>query len=247
MSKELAGKVGLVTGASRGIGRAIAVRLASEGAAVAVNYAHNRDKALETVALIEAMGGCAAALQADLSAVRDVRRLFQDTLAHFGHLDILVNNAGTATFGPIADVTEDEFETLFALNVRGVFFALQEAAKHLADGGRIITLSSGITILGSAGGSLYAGSKGAVEQFTQAVAKEMGGRGITVNTVSAGMTKTDLLDAVVPEDVQNSLAASSVFGRLGQPNDIASVVALLARADAQWITGQNIRATGGAA
>lgn len=244
--KSLTGKTAVVTGAGRGIGRAIAQRLGRDGANVIVNYAQNGDAAAEVVRTIAASGGAAFSVQADLSQIAEVRRLFDAAESHFGGLDILVNNAGTAKFGPLADVTEDEFDVLFAVNVKGVFFAMQEAARRMGDGGRIVNISSGITQFGGAGGALYAGTKGVVEQFALSAARELGPRGITVNVVSPGGTATDLLDAVAPPEVQEQMAAASPFGRLGQPADIADVVAFVVSDDARWLTGQNLRATGGA-
>lgn len=244
--ETLQGKVALVTGAARGIGRAIALRLASAGAALAVNYRQNGERARAVVSEIEAHGGRALAIQADLARLAEVRRLFEVTLSHFGRLDILVNNAAVARFEPLSEVSEASFDELFAVNVKGVFFAMQEAARRLNAGGRIINLSSGITINGSAGGSAYGGSKGAVEEFTKAAAKEVGARQITVNTVSAGFTETDMFyEAVAPENRARA-ASLSPLGRVGQPEDIAEVVAFLAGAGGRWITGQHIRATGGA-
>lgn len=245
--RPLDGKIALVTGASRGIGRAVALRLAEDGASVAVNYKSNADAAEIVVTAVKDLGAEAIAIQADMADVTQIRRLFSQTLHVFGGLDILVNNAGTASFAPIVDVDESMFDSLFAANCKGVFFAMQEAARHLRDGGRIVNISSGITILGGPGGSVYAGTKGAVEQFTMAVAKELGGRGISVNTVSPGGTETDLLDEAVPKEFHAVMAGNSAFGRLGQPDDIADVVAFLCSEGGRWITGQNIRATGGAA
>jgi 3-oxoacyl-[acyl-carrier protein] reductase len=237
--RKLFQKIAIVTGASRGIGRAIALRLAHDGASVVVNYAKNKGAADEVVGLITQSGGDARAIQADMAQVTEVRRLFAETKD-------LVNNAGHATFAPITDVSEAEFDRLFALNTKGVYFALQEASRLMADGGRIINISSGITIGGGPGGALYAGTKGAIEQFTMAVAKELGARGITVNTVSPGMTETDLLGEVLPVERREEAVKSITLGRFGTPDDIANIIAMLASADGAWITGQNIRATGGA-
>ncbi len=242
----LNGKVAIVTGGSRGIGRAIAERLGRDGATVVVNYTQSADKAQEVVRAIEADGGQATAVQADISSIADVRRLFAQTQEAFGRLDILVNNAGTATFVPLADVTEADFDALFALNVKGAFFAMQEAARRLADGGRIVNISSGITMGGGPGGSVYGGTKGALEQFTMAAAKELGPRGITVNTVSPGATVTDLMLSVIPQERHQAIVESSTLGRLGQPEDIADVVAFVVSDAGRWITGQNLRANGGA-
>jgi 3-oxoacyl-[acyl-carrier protein] reductase len=238
---SLTGKVALVTGSSRGIGRAIAERLGRAGASVVVHYVHNTEKAETVVAAIAAAGGHAIAVQADVRQRADIRRLFQALLQRFGRLDIVVNNAGIFFTKPVADASEEDYDTLFAVNARGTFFVLQEAARHLADGGRIVNISSGATALAFAGLALYSGSKAAVEQFTKALAHELAGRGITVNTVSPGFTETDQLNP------QNKAARAqlSPFQRVGQPEDIAEVVAFLISNEARWLTGQNIRATGG--
>ncbi len=242
----LVGKVAIVTGGSRGIGSEITQRLAQDGASIVVNYARSADKAQAVVSAIEVEGGRALAVQADMSQVAEIRRLFQETIAHFGQLDILVNNAGTSVLTPLAEVTEEEFDALFALNAKGVFFAMQEAARQMEEGGRIVNISTGITMAGSPNASVYGGSKGAVEQFALAAAKELGGRGITVNTVSPGGTDTDLFDKVATPEDKIHAAHASILGRLGQPQDIADVVAFLVSDQARWLTGQNIRATGGA-
>ncbi|MCW3061509.1 MAG: dehydrogenase/reductase [Capsulimonas sp.] len=242
----LAGKVAIVTGASRGIGRAIAERLAADGASVVVNYARNEDAARDVVEGITSRGGTAFAVQGNISLVTDVRKLFEVAKEKFGRLDILVNNAGDALFGPITETTEETFDMLFNLNVKGVYFAMQEAAKVMEQGGRIVNISSGVTILGVPQAALYGGTKGAVEQFAMAAARELGPRGITVNTVSPGMTETDLLKKVVPEEFRTDMSQTVPLGRLGQPDDIADVVGFLASDAGRWVTGQNIRATGGA-
>ena len=242
---SLDGKVALVTGASRGIGRAIAERLARAGAMVVVNYARSADAAREVVPAKEATGGRAAAVQADVSRVEDVRRLVRETVERFGRLDILVNNAGTAVYKPLVEAMEEDFDKTFALNARGTFFAMQEAARRMADGGRIVSLSTGGTVAGAPGASFYAGSKAAVEQFTKALAKEIGGRGITVNAVSPGFTDTDMLGD--NPQFKEMGAQLSPLGRLGRPEDVADVVGFLASEEARWITGQNVQAGGGVA
>lgn len=243
----LTGKVAIVTGGSRGIGRAITERLGQDGATVVVNYAQNSEKAQEVVSAIVARGGQALAVQAKINQVADVRRLFQETVDHFGQLDILVNNAGTSPFPYtlLVEVTEDKFDEVFALNAKGVFFAMQEAARRMAADGRIVNISSVGTIFSSAGYAVYGGSKGAVEQFTLSAAKELGGRGITVNTVSPGATDTELYHKIVPPDMQDQAVRATPLGRVGQPQDIADVVAFLVSEEARWLTGQNIRAAGG--
>lgn len=243
----LIGKIAIVTGGSRGIGRAIAERLARDGASVVVNYAQNADKAKEVVSKIVAEGGQALAVQADMSQIADIRRLFQKTVDHFGHLDILVNNAGTGKFMPLAEVTEEEFDATFALNTKGVCFALQEAARRMADGGRIVNISSSLTVSGFPGTALITGSKGAVEQFTLTAAKELGARGITVNTVLPGATDTDGFDRIAPQDIKSHVAQMSPLGRMGQPQDIADIIAFIVSEQARWLTGQHVRATGGMA
>lgn len=239
----LIGKIAVVTGGARGIGRAIAEGLAEDGAFVVVNYGHSADEAKEVVSAIEARGGKALAVQADMSKVADIRRLFQETIDRFDHLDILVNNAGVAIYKPLLEATEEDFDSTFALNAKGTFFALQEAALRMADGGRIVSISTAGTVAGAPTNSFYAGSKAAVEQFTKALAKELGERGITVNVVSPGFTDTEML-ANNPQFKEMG-ANMSPLGRLGQPADVADVVGFLVSEQARWITGQNIQAGGG--
>jgi len=247
MSNILKGKVALITGASRGIGRAIAERLSRDGAAVVVNYARNADAAGNVVAEIEAAGGQAFAVQADVGRVSEVVRLFDETIAHFGKLDILVNNAGIMCNKPISAVTEEEFDRVFAVNVKGTFFACQQAATRLAEGGRILNFSSTTTVMMLPTYGAYVASKGAVEQLSRSLAKELGPRGITVNVVSPGPTDTELFNAGKTEEQRQRLAQASAFGRVGQPPEIAEVVAFLASDAANWVTGQNIRVNGGVA
>lgn len=239
----LSSKVAIITGSSRGIGRAIAERLGSDGASVVVTYAGNSDKALEVVSAIKANGSDAISVQVDMRKIEDVRNLFQKTLDYFGKLDILVNNAaGKNVFKPTAEMTQEEYDSMFDIT-RGVYFALQQAAHHMADGGKIISISTGGTSMAIPAGGAYAGSKAAIEQFSMGLAKELGARGITVNTIAPGVTETDGL--VLEEEQVKQLIAQTPLGRLGSPNDIASAVAMLVSDDAHWVTGQNIRATGG--
>ncbi len=242
---RLDGKVALVTGASRGIGRAIAMRLGHDGAAVVVNYSGNHSAARETVAAIEAASGRALAVQGDVGKVGDIQLLFDATFDHFGGLNILVNNAGVMFNKPVAEVTEEEYDRIFAVNVKGTFFACQQAAKRMSDGGRIINFSSSTTVMMLPTYGAYVATKGAVEQLTHILAKELGSRGITVNVISPGPTDTELFGQGKTEQDKQRFTQLAALGRLGQPEDIAAVVALLVSDDANWITGQNIRANGG--
>ncbi|AFY54415.1 dehydrogenase of unknown specificity, short-chain alcohol dehydrogenase like protein [Rivularia sp. PCC 7116] len=243
MTGKLAGKVAIVTGSSRGIGRAIAQRLGKDGANVVVTYHSSQNKAQEVVEEIKAEGSEAIALQVDVKEINSVGNLFKQTLEHFGKLDILVNNAaGKNIFKPTAQMTEEEYNSMFDIT-RGVYFALQEAAKHLADNGRIVSISTSGTVMAIPGGGAYSGCKSAIEQFSACLAKELGERGITVNTVSPGVTDTDGL--VLDEEQVNQLIAQTPLNRLGKPEDVANAVATLVSDDAHWITGQSIRANGG--
>jgi 3-oxoacyl-[acyl-carrier protein] reductase len=246
-TQTLTGKVALVTGASRGIGRAIAQRLSRDGAAIAVNYARNAAEAKKLVAEIEAAGGRAFAIQADVGRVSEIVRLFDQTIAHFSKLNILVNTAGIMFKKPVSAVTEAEFDRIFAVNVKGTFFACQQAAKRLADGGRIINFSSTTTAMMLPTYGPYVATKGAVEQITRSLAWELGPRGITVNAISPGPTDTEMFSAGKTEEQRRRLAQAAVFGRVAQPAEIAEVAAFLAGDKANWITGQNIRVNGGVA
>lgn len=241
---SLKGKVAVVTGASRGIGRSIAERLANDGATVVVNYTKSAGEADKVVAGIKTGGGAAMAVQADVSKLEDIRRLFHETNKTFGRLDILINNAGIFWAKPIIETTEEEYDQMFAVNTKGQFFALQEAAKHMADGGRIVNISTGGTKMAFPGISVYGGSKSALEFFTKVAAKELGAKNITVNTVSPGYTETDMLS---DPQFRTIGAQASPFGRLGTPTDIAQVVSFIVSEEAGWITGDTIQAGGGVA
>lgn len=237
------GKVAIVTGASSGIGRAIAERLAQDGAMVIANYGKSTDKAKTVVAGIESNGGQAVAIQADMSQVSDIRRLVRETVQRFARLDILINNAGMFMYKPLVETTEEEFDRVFALNAKGPYFALQEAAKVIEEGGRIVNISTDATHIGLPGATAYLGSKGALEQFTKGLAHELAPRGITVNTVSAGYTVTDMLPA--DPTFRQMGEQASPLKRLGTPKDIADVVAFVVSEEARWLTGQNFHAGGG--
>jgi len=243
--RPLDGKVAIVTGASRGIGRASAERLARDGAKVVVNYARSAEEALAVVDGITAAGGIALSLQADVSKPAESRRLVEATVAHFGRLDIFVANAGHALFKPLADVDEADFDRIFSLNAKGTFFCLQAASRHLADGGRIICLSTIGTLLNLAGGTCYFGSKAAVEQFCRVLARELAPRGVTVNLVSPGFTATRMLDELLSDAERLPLIDMTPLERLGQPDEIAEVIAFLAGDGARWMTRQNLAVDGG--
>ena len=247
MNNPLKSKIALVTGASRGIGRAIAAKLAAEGASVAINYSRDAAGAEEAVAAIKSAGGEAFAIQADIGSVPEITKMFDDTIAHFGKLDVLVNNAGVMFTKSVAETTEEDFDRIFGINVKGVFFACREASTRLADGGRIINLSSSTTARLMQNYGAYVATKGAVEQMTRSLAKELGARKITVNAISPGPVGTELFTkGKTPEQIQ-FFASQAALNRLGEPEDIANVVAFLASDASGWISGQNLRANGGLA
>ncbi len=239
--KSLSGKVSIVTGASSGIGRSIAERIAEEGAIVVVNYSKSSDKAQQVVVGIQAKGGKALAVQADMSRVGDARRLITDTIKQFNRLDILVNNAGKFMPKPFEETTEEEFDGVIALNAKGPYFAMQEAAKALKDGGRIVNISTGGTQLNFPGATAYLGSKAALEQYTRGLAKELAPKGVTVNCVSPGFTETGMMT----EEYRQIGIQLSPMKRLGAPKDIADVVAFIVSEEARWLTGQTIQVGGG--
>ena len=245
MAKSLSSKTALVTGASRGIGRAVALKLGEMGAAVVVNYMNSSAAAEEVVEQIVTQGGKALAIKADMTDPMAIETLFDRAIGEFGQLDILVNNAGMAIYKPIAEVSEDDYERQFSLNVKGLLFACQQAARKLADGGRIINISTSVTKMMLPNYGLYAASKGAVEQLTKVLAKELGPRGISVNAISPGPTDTELFREGKTEEQIQQMGAMAAFNRIGTPEDIAGAVALLVSAEASWISGQDICANGG--
>ncbi|MGG4106772.1 SDR family oxidoreductase [Paenibacillus lautus] len=250
--KRLEGKIALVTGGSRGIGKGIALRLAEEGALVAVHYGTRRDAADEVVQTIQKQGGRAIALGAKLESVAGATRLIhsleEELLRVTGdnRFDILVNNAGIGTSKTFEETTEESFDELLAVNVKAPFFLVQQALPLLRDGGRIVNISSGVTRIAYPHIMAYNITKGAINTFTLHLAKLLGPRGITVNAVLPGIVDTDVNAAwlYTPEG-QLHAAEMSALGRIGQPSDIADVVAFLASSDGRWVTGQMIDATGG--
>jgi 3-oxoacyl-[acyl-carrier protein] reductase len=243
MNLNLKGKVAIITGASRGIGRAIAELLGRAKAAVVVNYANQAAKAEEVVETINQEGGSAIAVQGDMSKVPEIESLFATAKKHFGQIDIVVNNAGRGFFKPHAEITEAEFDSIFNLNTKGAFFVMQQAAKYITDGGRIINIITSGTKSPMPAGGLYVGSKGALELFAVSLSKELGSRGITVNNVSPGVTATDGL--VLPPPALEELKMYTPLGRLGEPNDVANVVAFLVSQQGSWVNSQTIQANGG--
>lgn len=237
--------VALVTGGSRGIGRAIAERLGSAAVSVVVNYHSNRAAADDVVRRIEAGGGHAVAARADVADPAQLRGLFTVAEDHFGGLDILVSNAGVAHFAALAETTEHDFDAMFATNTKATFLALREAADRVRDGGRIVLVSSGATVTLRPGTGAFAASKAAAEALARVMAKELGPRGITVNSVLPGAIRTDALAASGNAARVEQAASRTPLGRIGETDDIADIVAFLASDAARWITGETIRAGGG--
>ena len=238
-------KVAIVTGASRGIGAAIAERLAKDGMTVIANYSGNAAAAETLVQKIEKAGGRAQAAQADVSDPAAVTRMFDAAEAAFGGVDVLVNNAGIMQVAPIAENDDKFFDSQIAVNLKGTFNTLREAAKRLRSGGRIVNLSSSVVGLLQPGYAVYAATKAGVEAMTHILSKEMRGRSITVNAVAPGPTATQLFFEGKPQSVIDHLANLAPLQRLGTPEDIAAAVAFLAGPDGSWINGQVLRANGG--
>ncbi len=242
------GKVAVVTGASKGIGAAIAKHLAADGAAVVVNYASSKEDAERVVAEITQKGGKAVAVQADVSKKADIERLFGETKRAFGRVDILVNNAGVYEFGPLEGVTEEQFHKHFDLNVLGLILASQEAVKHFGpEGGSIINISSAASTLTPPNSSVYTATKAAVDAVTRSLAKELGPRNIRVNAINPGMVVTEGVQAggFLETEFRKEVEERAPLGRIGQPQDIAPAAVFLASSDAAWITGETLVISGG--
>jgi 3-oxoacyl-[acyl-carrier protein] reductase len=246
-AERLKGKVALVTGASKGIGAAIAKTLAREGASVVVNYASSEIDANRVVSEIEKAGGKAVAVQASVASAADVKRLFEASDKAFGRLDILINNAGVYAFTPIEAVNEENFASMFDVNVRGLLLASKEAvARFPAEGGTIVNVGSVVGEIAPPAASVYAGTKAAVNAITRVLAKELGSRQIRVNAVNPGPIVTEgFKSAGMAGDIEASMVASTPLGRVGQPDDVAEAVAFLVSDDARWITGSLVDTAGG--
>ena len=247
-SKKLAGKVAVVTGASKGIGAAIAKHLADDGASVVVNYASSKEGAERVVAEITAKGGKAVSVQANVTKQADIQRLFAQTRTAFGRLDVLVNNAGIYEFAPIEAVTAEHFHKQFDLNVLGLILMTQEAIKHFgADGGSIVNISSVVSTFAPPNASVYSATKAAVDAVTRSLAKELGPRKIRVNAINPGMVDTEGVRAsgIAESDMRRQIEASTPLGRIGQPQDIAPAALYLASSDSAWVTGETLYISGG--
>jgi 3-oxoacyl-[acyl-carrier protein] reductase len=246
MSK-LTGKVAIVTGASKGIGAAIAKALAAEGAAVVVNYASSQAGADKVVKAITAAGGTAVAAHGDVSKAAEAQGLIDAAIAAFGRLDILVNNAGVCEYAALGDVTEAQFHRMFNVNVLGLLLTTQAAASHLGEGASIINIGSGVTDILPPGSAVYTGTKGAVDAITGVLAAELGARKIRVNTVNPGMVETEgaHTQGFIGSAFETAIVAQTPLGRVGQPEDIADIAVFLASNDSRWLTGEQLVASGG--
>lgn len=243
--KRLAGKNVLITGGSRGIGAGIALRLAEEGATVILTYNGNKKGADEVVSQIETIGGKALALKGNVTSEEEVADVVKNTIERIGKIHILINNAGVYEGAPLEQITPEHYSRVFDVNIKGVIATTVKALPHIADGGRIINVSSVAAKGVFPGSSIYAASKAALSSLTATWAQELGQRGITVNAVGPGTTQSDMFEAAIPEEMRASIKSQTALGRIGQPEDIAALVAFLASDDGRWITGQTIYADGG--
>ena len=245
---KLTNKVAVVTGASKGIGAGIAKALAADGASVVVNYASSKEGADKVVADIKAKGGKAVAVHGDFSKTEDIGKVFGEVKKTFGRLDTLVNNAGVYAFAPLEQVTDEEFHRIFNLNVLGLLLASKEALKYFGpEGGSIINIGSVVSSLTPPQTSVYTATKGAVDAITQVLAKELGPKNIRVNSINPGMVETEGVHAAgfIGTDFEKNTVAQTPLGRLGQPEDIATIATFLASDDSKWLTGELVKAGGG--
>lgn len=248
MSKKLEGKVAVVTGASKGIGARIALQMAAEGASVVVNYSSSKDGADKVVKAVTLNGGKAIAVQANIAKQAEVKRLFEETKKAYGRVDILVNNAGVYQFAPLAEFTEEQFRWMFDLNVMGLLFASQEAARHFGTaGGSIINISSVAATSAPPTASVYSATKAAVNAITKSLASELGPQKIRVNAINPGMVETEGVHTAgfAESEFRTQIEAQTPLGRIGQPKDIAPAAVFLASEDASWITGETLYISGG--
>jgi 3-oxoacyl-[acyl-carrier protein] reductase len=246
MSK-LKGKVAIVTGASKGIGAAIAKSLAAEGASVVVNYASSKSGAEAVVAAITKAGGKAVAVRGDVAKPAEAQGIVEAALTHYGHLDILVNNSGVYEFAPLEAITEEHFHRIFNINVLGLLLTTQAAAKHLGEGGSIINIGSVVSRITPPNSAVYTGTKGAVDAITGVLAKELGPRKIRVNTINPGMIETEgtVTAGFIGSDMEKQIIAQTPLGRAGRVGDIASIAVFLASEDSGWMTGEQLLGSGG--
>lgn len=248
ISKKLTGKVAVVTGASKGIGAAIADSLAAEGAAVVVNYASDKTGADTVVATITGAGGKAVAVQADVSKSAEIGRLFSETKKTFDHVDILVNNAGVYEFSPLENVTEEGFHKQFNVNVLGLLLTTQEAVRHFpSTGGSVVNISSVVGPYPIANASVYSATKGAVDAITKSLARELGPKKVRVNSLNPGMIETEGARTlgIIDSDLAKQVVVKTPLGRIGHPHDVAKVAVFLASDDSGWITGETLLVSGG--
>jgi 3-oxoacyl-[acyl-carrier protein] reductase len=248
MSQKLAGKVAVVTGASKGIGAAIASQMAAAGAAVVVNYSSSKAGADRVVSEITGSGGKAIAVQGNVAKQDDIRRLMAETKKAFGKIDILVNNAGIYEFAPLENITPEHFHKHFDLNVLGLLLATQEAVKHFpAEGGSVVNISSVVAASAFPNAAVYSGTKAAVDAITRSLAKELGPRKIRVNSINPGMVETEGTNSagITESEMRKQTEASTPLGRIGKPRDIAPAAVFLASSAADWITGETLYISGG--
>jgi 3-oxoacyl-[acyl-carrier protein] reductase len=247
MAQKLAGKVAVVTGASKGIGAAIAKQLAAEGASVVVNYASSKEGADKVVNEITGKGGKAIAVQGDVSKQADIDQLFAETKKAYKKVDILVNNAGIYEFAPLEAVTEASFHKIFNLNVLGLLLTTQTAAKQFGEGASVINIGSAVSSITPPNSAVYTASKGAVDAITGVLAKELGAKKIRVNSINPGIVQTEGTHSAgfIGSDFEKALVSQTPLGRAGQPDDIGAVAVFLASDDSRWLTGGQIIASGG--
>jgi len=243
----LSGKVAIVTGASKGIGAAIAKSLAKAGASVVVNYASSKEGADKVVAAITAAGGKAVSVKGSVSKTADVKAIADAAIKTYGHLDILINNAGVYDMKPLEEITEEHFHSQFDVNVLGLLLMSQEAVKHLSKGGAIVNVGSTVSRVTPPASAVYTATKGAVDAITGVLSRELGPKGIRVNSVNPGLVETEGTHTAgfIGSDFDNWVVASTPLGRIGQPTDIASVATFLASDEAGWLTGQSLITSGG--